>query len=248
MKDKNTDYKLSQEDYNELLEIYAETTTNLKKREQNFLRSRDAFLNMLEDISASYKDLEGLFLHLVIALVKAIDAKSSWTKGHSENVAKYAEQIAGELGFSGDKIKNLRLAGLLHDVGKIGTYDYVLDKPSKLTKEEYEVVKKHPVLGTKILEGIKQLKNIIPIIRYHHERIDGKGYPDGLKGEEIPLGAKILHVADSFDSMTEDRPYRPNPGIDYAISELKKYSGIQFDPQVVDAFLRVLKDGRKTFS
>lgn len=248
MKDKNTAYKLSEKDYEELLDIYAEAVTELKKKEQSFLRSRDAFLNMLEDVSASYKDLESLFLHLVSALVKTIDAKSSWTKGHSANVAEYAEQIAEGLGFSGDETKNLRLAGLLHDVGKIGTYDYVLDKPSKLTEEEYEVVKKHPALGVKILEGIKQLKDIIPFIRYHHERIDGKGYPDGLKGEEIPLGARILHVADSFDSMTSERPYRPPPGIEYAISEFKKYSGSQFDPHVVDAFLRILKKDRKTFS
>jgi HD-GYP domain-containing protein (c-di-GMP phosphodiesterase class II) len=131
---------------------------------------------------------------------------------------------------------------LLHDIGKIGTYDSLLDKPERLTMEEFEIVKKHPFQGVEILQGVKQLHDIIPIIRYHHERIDGKGYPDGLKGEEIPILARILHVADSFDSMTSDRPYRPSPRIEYAISELKKHSGSQFDSYVVDAFLKVLEN------
>ncbi len=203
-------------------------------------KSKVAFLNMLEDIHESYKELEDLFLNLVSTIVNALDAKSPWTKGHSVRVAKYAEDIAKEMGLSEKEIQDLHLAGLLHDIGKIGTYDILLDKPGKLTNEEFEIVKKHPVQGAKILQKIKQLKNIIPIIRHHHERIDGRGYPDGLKGEEIPLSARILHVADSYDSMTADRPYRAAPGKEYAISELKRCSGTQFEPYVVDTFLRVL--------
>ena len=214
--------------------------TVMKKREETLINSRDAFLNMLQDITESYKELEELFMGIVSAMVGALDAKSPWTKGHSERVAAYAEEIAREMGLNADEIKNLRLAGLLHDVGKVGTYDYLLDKPAKLTDQEFEIVKKHPAQGAEILKSIKQLKDIIPLIRHHHERIDGKGYPDGLEGEEIPLGAMILHVADSFDSMTSDRPYRPSPGIEYAVSELKKYSGSQFDTEVVGAFLRIL--------
>jgi putative nucleotidyltransferase with HDIG domain len=155
-------------------------------------------------------------------------------------VAKYAEQIAREMGIEEDEIKNIRLAGLLHDIGKIGTYDYLLDKAASLTEKEFEIVKNHPEQGVTILRDIKKLKKIIPLIRHHHERINGRGYPNGLKGEEIPLGARILHVADSYDSMTSDRPYRPAPGKEYAISELKKHKGTQFDPEVVDAFLKVL--------
>jgi putative nucleotidyltransferase with HDIG domain len=204
-------------------------------------KSKDAFFNMLGDIRESYKELEELFLSLVGTMVNALDAKSPWTKGHSLRVAKYAEDIAKEMGFLEKEINDLHLAGLLHDIGKIGTYDYLLDKPEKLTDEEFAIVKKHPAQGARILRDIKQLKNIIPIIRHHHERIDGRGYPDGLKGDEIPLSARILHVADSYDSMMADRPYRPSPGKYYAISEFKRCSGTQFDTQVVKAFLRVLE-------
>ncbi len=240
-----TSWRKSLKDSDEIIMVYAEAVNELKEKEQNFLMSRDAFFNMLEDVSESFKALEELFLGVVRAMVNALDAKSPWTKGHSENVAMYAENIAREMGLSENKLKRIKLAGILHDIGKIGTYDYLLDKPGKLTKEEFEVVKKHPSQGAKILDGIKQLKDIIPTVRHHHERIDGKGYPDGLKDEEIPLHARILHVADSFDSMTSDRPYRPAPSDEYAISEFKKYAGVQFDANVVAAFLRAYENGRK---
>ena len=225
----------------ELIEIYASSINEMKTRELKAQKGRDAFLNMLEDISESYKELEDLFMKLVRVMVNALDAKSPWTKGHSERVSIIAEQIAHEMAADEDEIKDIKLAGLLHDIGKIGTYDYLLDKPGRLTKEEFEVVKKHPVQGATILQDIKQLRDIIPFIRYHHEKLDGKGYPDNLHGDQIPLGARILHVADSFDSMTSDRPYRPAPGVKYALSEMEKFKGIQFDHKVVDAFLRVLE-------
>jgi len=231
----------SEENYKELVEIYADTLNNMKIREQKAQTGREAFLNMLEDLNESYKELEELFIKLIRVMINALDAKSPWTKGHSERVSLYAEQIALEMSIDADEVKNIRLAGILHDIGKIGTYDYLLDKPGKLTKEEYEIVKRHPAQGAVILQGIKQLKDIIPMIEYHHEKIDGTGYPYSLKGEEIPIGAKILHVADSFDSMTSDRPYRFSPGIEFALSELNKYRGKQFDPQVVDAFFKVLE-------
>jgi putative nucleotidyltransferase with HDIG domain len=221
----------SEEDYQEIISIFSEAINELKNKEQVFLKGKNAFLNMLEDVNEAFQELETLFLGLVRTMVSALDAKSPWTKGHSERVAAYAKRIA-------------ETAGLLHDIGKIGTYDYLLDKPEKLTDDEYELVKKHPAQGARILDGIKQLHDIIPFIKYHHERLDRKGYPDGLSGNKIPFGARILHVADSFDSMSKDRPYRPAPGIDYAISEFNKYSGTQFDSEVVKAFFTVLeKDG-----
>jgi putative nucleotidyltransferase with HDIG domain len=220
--------------------VLRENETHYKQVAERAAKSKEAFFNMLEDIRESYKELEELFLNLISTMVNTLDAKSPWTKGHSVRVAKYAEDIAEEMGLSENEMKDIRLAGILHDIGKIGTYDYLLDKPSKLTDEEFAIVKKHPAQGANILQGIKQLKNILPLIRYHHERIDGRGYPDGLNGEQIPLGAKILHVADSFDSMTADRPYRPAPGKEYARSEFEKYSGIQFDAEVVEVFLRIL--------
>lgn len=188
-----------------------------------------------------YEELQQLLINTITSLASAIDAKSPWTKGHSERVTQYALQIGEEMGLKGEELERLKLSGLLHDVGKIGTYDILLDKPTKLTDEEFELVKKHPLKGAEILAPIKQLADVIPGVRYHHERYDGKGYPDGLKGEEIPLQARILCVADSFDSMTADRPYRPSPGKEYAISEFKRCLGTQFDPNIVEAFLKVLE-------
>lgn len=187
-----------------------------------------------------YEELQQLLINTITSLASAIDAKSSWTKGHSERVTQYALRIGEELGLRTDELEHLRLSGLLHDVGKIGTYDILLDKPEKLTDEEFALVKRHPQKGAEILNPIKQLGDIIPGVLYHHERYDGRGYPHGLKGEEIPLQARILCVADSFDSMTADRPYRHSPGKDYAISEFKRCSGTQFDPKVVEVFLKIL--------
>lgn len=237
-----TKIKMEAEELFEVLEVYAQTLNGLKEREKTAGETKEAFLNMLEDISDSYRELEDLFMKFVSAMVSALDAKSTWTRGHSERVAAYAEQIARELGLDEGEIRDIRLAGLLHDVGKIGTCDYLLEKPERLTEEEYGVVKKHPSQGARILGGIKQLRHIVPTIKYHHERLDGKGYPEGLENGDIPLQARILHVADSFDSMTADRPYRPSPGIEYAMSELEENSGSQFDPHVVRVFLRLIRE------
>ena len=191
-----------------------------------------------------FTDLQDLFLGTVKALSEAIDAKSPWTKGHSDRVTHYALTIARELGMGAKDLEDLKIAGLLHDIGKIGTDDIILDKPGRLTEEEYAVVKEHPKRGAELLSPIKQLRHIIPWIRGHHEWWDGTGYPDGLKGEEIPLQARILAVADAFDSMTAQRPYRKTPGQEKAVEELKQYSGTQFDPQVVEALLRVVESGK----
>ncbi|MDP2754399.1 MAG: PAS domain S-box protein [Nitrospirota bacterium] len=214
--------------------------TEIKDKEDKLIKSRDAFFNMLTDLDFSFRELKSIYNGLVFSLVYAIDAKSPWTKGHSIRVTNYALAIAKEMGLKDKDIETLRTAALLHDIGKIGTYDIVLDKTEKLTAEEFDLVKMHPAKGEEILKPISQLQNILPIIRSHHERIDGKGYPDGLKGDEIHFLARIICIADSFDSMTSERPYRPSPGIEYAISELKSCSGTQFDPQAAEAFLRVL--------
>jgi PAS domain S-box-containing protein/putative nucleotidyltransferase with HDIG domain len=187
-----------------------------------------------------YEDLENLLINTITSLASAVDAKSPWTKGHSERVTKYAVEIAREIGMKENEVEYVRLCGLLHDVGKIGTYDIILDKHEKLTEEEFELVKKHPEKGAEIVEPIKQLKELIKGIQYHHEKYDGTGYPEGLRGEDIPLCARILTVADSFDSMTSDRPYRNAPGKEHAMAELKRCAGTQFDPKIVEAFLKIL--------
>ncbi|MBM4147146.1 MAG: HD domain-containing protein [Nitrospira sp.] len=214
--------------------------TKTKEDEHKLVESKDAFFNMLKELDVSYKGLKDLHESLIHSFVNAIDAKSPWTKGHSERVTSYSVAIAMELGFPERDIEILRIAALLHDIGKIGTYDQILDKQGKLTDEEFALIRMHPVRGEEILKPISQFTNLLPIIRHHHERLDGKGYPDRLKYDEIPFLAKIISIADSYDSMTSDRPYRSAPPREYAISELKKCSGTQFEPQAVQAFLTVL--------
>jgi putative nucleotidyltransferase with HDIG domain len=192
-------------------------------------------------INFQSRELEEMFLQTTTSMVNALDMKSPWTKGHSERTEIYAEKIAQKMGMEKERIRDLKLAGLLHDIGKIGTYDNLLDKDSDLTDEEQKIVRDHPSQGVKILEGIKQLNKLLPIIKHHHERYDGKGYPDGLKGEEIPLGARILHVADSYDAMTADRPYRKALDPEHAIQELLNHSGEQFDPGVTEIFIGILR-------
>ncbi len=214
----------------------------------------DYYVHLMEDISEKKRaeeKLKELFLGTVKSLSSAIDAKSPWTAGHSERVTKYTLYIGKEMGFSEKELKELELAGLLHDIGKIGTYEAILDKPGKLTDEELNLMRQHPTKGAEILEPINQFKNIIPGIKHHHEFYDGTGYPDGLKGDAIPLFARILTVADTVDAMSAERPYRKGKPMDAIIAELKKCAGTQFDPEVVNMFLKVVKKGgeliRKVF-
>ncbi|HEY3346461.1 MAG TPA: HD domain-containing phosphohydrolase [Nitrospirota bacterium] len=185
-------------------------------------------------------DLDEMSVSIIHALSSAIDAKSSWTKGHSERVSDYALAIAEKMGLGKRDIERLRLAGLLHDIGKIGTYDILLDKTGRLTEEEWQLIKLHPDRGCEILAPITEFKDILPAVKYHHERWDGKGYPLGLKGEEIPVMAQIICIADSFDTMTADRPYRPAIGLQNAIQEITYCSGTQFSPNVSDVFLNLI--------
>jgi len=156
-------------------------------------------------------------------------------------VTKYSLEIAKYLKLSPKQVEMIKFCGLLHDIGKIGIKDTLLNKPSTLSREEYEVIKKHPVIGKKIIEKVEFLKDGLPLIYHHHERYDGKGYPDGLKGEEIPLLARILSVADAFDAMISNRPYRKALSVEEAIGELKKNAGTQFDPLIVQIFCMILK-------
>ena len=176
------------------------------------------------------------------ALARVVDAKSPWTAGHSERVAAMAVRIGEALRLNRRQIEDLGKAGMLHDIGKVSTPRAILDKPSKLTAEEYGIIKEHPEKGASILEPITQYAEMIPVVRQHHERYDGKGYPNGLLGPELTLGARILAVADAFDAMTSDRPYRRGMNIYDAVREIKQEAGQQFDPRVVQAFLRVMAD------
>jgi diguanylate cyclase (GGDEF)-like protein len=176
---------------------------------------------------------------LANALALAVDAKDSYTRSHCQTVSQLCVVIAAELGMRRDQLIRIRLAGLLHDVGKIGIPDSILQKPAALTEAEYERMKTHSVLGEAII-GAAEMPLEAQWVRHHHERVDGSGYPDGLAGEEIPIESRIIHVADAFEAMTSDRPYRPAPGQRYAIEELRRHAGSQFDPQVVEALINRL--------
>lgn len=193
------------------------------------------------DLKELYENMQVAYMSTVKALAQAIDAKDHYTHSHSQNVTKYAVAAAKQMGFSQREVKTLREACQLHDLGKLGIHDYILNKPGKLTAKEWEEVRLHSLRAAEILAPLTFLGDVTELIKQHHERYDGKGYPYGLKGEEIKLGARIIAVADAFDAMLSERPYRQAFSKEYAISELKKNSGAQFDPQVVKAFLEVLK-------
>jgi len=186
-----------------------------------------------------YGNIKNLYKSTLKVLANALDAKDSYTHGHSQRVAEYSVAIACELGFSQKDSDDLEFAALLHDIGKIGIRDNILCKPGKLTDEEFKIIQMHPVMSAQILAPIDFLADKIPIVKHHHERFDGKGYPSKLKGEEIPLGARIICVADTFDAMTSNRSYRKGLPAEVALEELKRCSGAQFDPVIVQAFLNV---------
>ena len=184
-------------------------------------------------------DLEESSIATIKSLSNAIDAKSQWTSGHSEGVARYAQAIGKTMGFDEKRLNDLEVAALLHDIGKIGTYAYILDKREKLTEEEWSLIRQHPDKGVEIIAPIKQLKHIVSAIKHHHEFFDGSGYPSGLKGEEIPIMARILAVADAVDAMSFDRPYRKGMRRDEIIQELNRCAGNQFDPEIVKVLLSI---------
>ncbi|MEW6522458.1 MAG: HD-GYP domain-containing protein [Bacillota bacterium] len=187
-----------------------------------------------------YIDMRASYLQTMLALSTALDAKDSCTHGHSERVAKHAVKIGRQLGVSDEDLEILEYVGILHDIGKISIRDELLKKPGLFTAEEYNEMKQHPALGADIIGGIKLLGKGSSWVRHHHERYDGAGFPDGLRGTQIPLGARIITVADSYDAMISERPYKRAYTPKAAQDELVACSGTQFDPVVVQAFLRVL--------
>ena len=217
-------------------------------REQNF-KLQDMNRNLeakvrerTKQLAEKHQELRRAYVQTIRALAEAVDAKDAYTRGHSERVGVYASKIAREMGFQKDFIERVYIAGLLHDVGKIGVRDSVITKPDRLTPEEYDEIKQHPAIGAKILEPVDFLSDVTPCVRHHHEWYDGsdRGYPDRLRGDSIPLPSRIILVADTVEAMTSDRPYRKALPLDVVYTELTKYSGSQFDPVCVDAFLRLL--------
>ncbi len=186
--------------------------------------------------------LQRAHLQTVIGLTEALEARDTATRGHSERSVEYATALARKLGLSREQEERLQYAAILHDIGKIGIPDSILNKPGKLTDEEFAVMKTHPVKGDAIVSKVPFLEQVGPLIRHHHERWDGKGYPDGLTGEQIPIESRIIAVLDSYEAMTSDRIYRKAPGSEYAQNELRRCAGTQFDPLVVETFLKLVND------
>jgi putative nucleotidyltransferase with HDIG domain len=221
----------------------------LKARIRSLLRMRQveaelalANRNLKMRTSDLVERQRSLFISMVKALVSALEAKDIYTRHHSTRVTEFTLKIAKKMNFSERELADLELAALLHDVGKIGVPEYILNKKDKLTDEEFAFIKEHPGRGESILKPVVELNQISKIVRSHHERYDGKGYPDGLKGQEIPLGARIMAVADTYDAITSERPYRDAESHNSAIKEIIKSSGIQFDPEVIQHFLEIAKE------
>jgi len=192
-----------------------------------------------------YTKMRKVYLDTIRALAAAIDAKDPYTKGHSERVAETSVALAQELNLSDRDIEDIEYTALLHDIGKIGIADKILGKKGSLTNQEYEKIKEHTIMGANIIEPVDFLKNSYEAIYHHHERYDGKGYPDGVKSKDIPVFSRIIAVADAYDAMNSDRPYRKKLNKDKILKELTDQSGKQFDPEVVEALISVLDRERE---
>jgi len=201
------------------------------------------------ELEAKNRELRTAYLSTVRALSEAVDAKDPYTRGHSERVGVYASRIARELGCKREFIERIYLAGLLHDIGKIGVPDAIIGKPERLTSTEYELMKRHPEIGARILEPVKFLADIVPCVRHHHEWYDGSplGYPERLTGGDIPYPSRIILVADTVEAMTSDRPYRRALPLARVVEEIERFRGTQFDPSAADAFLRIAEREEEDF-
>ena len=229
-----------------LQEVRARVAQALEKR-RLVLENRGYQQGLQEKVALQARRLEELFLASVQSLAEALEVKDPYTRGHSVRVSHYSVVIAREMGLDGELLRRIELGGHVHDIGKIGVREDVLNKPGKLTNEEYQHIMTHPMVGWRILAPLLgDMPEALNIVRSHHERFDGRGIPDGLKGPEIPLEARIAAAADSFDAMASDRPYRPGLSMDDALAEIVRCRGSQFDPDVVDALMRAVASGRFT--
>ena len=227
------------ENLGQMVAIRNETASEFGTVEAELMKSTSMMLGAHLINQRQYRELQEMFEGTIQSLVSALDAKDTYTCGHSSRVSSLSVALAETLGFDEERIATIRMAGILHDIGKIGIDDSVLRKPGRLTDEEFEQIKQHPVLGYEILKGIRQFRKILPAVRHHHESWDGTGYPDGLVGESIPRDAQVLAVADSYDAMTSDRPYRSGMPIERVIEIFKKGRGRQWAADVVDALFQL---------
>jgi cyclic di-GMP phosphodiesterase len=204
------------------------------------LENQDYQRNLEKKVLEQSRKIQSSFIKIIEALARTLEAKDPKTRDHSRRVTEYSVRTAEEMELAPAETENIRVAAALHDIGKIGISDAILDKDRSLQEEEVEHVHRHPLIATEILGPIDELKEIIQLIKYHHEKFDGTGYPEGLVGRAIPLGSRIIAIADTFDAITSTRPYREAKTELFAVEEIKKHAGSQFDPDVLSAFLRAM--------
>jgi HD-GYP domain-containing protein (c-di-GMP phosphodiesterase class II) len=226
--------------------INVRSRTELGELGESFNLMTDQLENYIEDLRNSSEENRQLFIGTVKALAAAIDGKDPYTRGHSERVARFSLAIGESLNLPDDEMEKLRISALLHDVGKIGIDDNILKKPSALTDEEFEIMKQHPQKGYKIMSQIPAMKDFLPGMYMHHEMMDGRGYPQGLKGDQIPMQARIVSVADTFDAMTTDRPYQKGMSLEDALARVKTFVGTRYDNKVVEALVEACESGQIT--
>ena len=211
-------------------------------------RSYQSNVKYIDVLSDKNDQINRMTFETIEAIASTIDAKDEYTKGHSNRVAEYSVIIARELGIGEEKLSDIRYIALLHDIGKIGVPDSILKKKGRLSDEEYEEMKHHTVAGEMILSGVETIPDLMVGAKYHHERFDGKGYPSGLKGDEIPFIARVIAVADAYDAMTTDRVYRKRLPAEVVMGELEKGKGTQFDPKVVQVFIAYLETHKEVLN
>jgi HD-GYP domain-containing protein (c-di-GMP phosphodiesterase class II) len=219
------------------------TRNEIGELAENFNSMSEAIETAIERLRKAAQENHLLFINSVRMLAAAIDAKDPYTRGHSERVARYSVAIGKNLALGEQEMRNLRISALLHDVGKIGIDDRILRKPGALSEDEFEVMKGHPAKGAAIMSGVAQLIDIIPGMKYHHEKWSGGGYPESLTAEEIPMQARIVAIADTFDAMTTNRPYQKAMEVGYVVEKIRSFAGTRFDPRVVEAFANAVQRG-----
>jgi HD-GYP domain-containing protein (c-di-GMP phosphodiesterase class II) len=233
--------EIAKGNYQQRVEL--KTHNEIGELADNFNSMSGAIEEAIERLKKAAHENNLLFINSVRMLAAAIDAKDPYTRGHSERVARYSMAIGKNLSLPDKEMRDLRISALLHDVGKIGIDDRILRKPGALSDDEFEVMKQHPAKGAAIMSGVAQLIDIIPGMKYHHEKWSGGGYPDNLQGEQIPMQARIVSIADTFDAMTTNRPYQKAMELSYVVDKIKSFAGTRFDPRVVDGFVQAVKRG-----
>ncbi len=233
--------EIAEGDYQKRVQL--KTHNEIGELAENFNVMSGAIEQAIDQLKKAAHENHLLFINSVRMLAAAIDAKDPYTRGHSERVARYSIAIGKNMNLPEKEMRNLRISALLHDVGKIGIDDRILRKPGALSDDEFEVMKQHPAKGAAIMSGVAQLIDIIPGMKYHHEKWSGGGYPEGISGDEIPVQARIVAIADTFDAMTTNRPYQKAMETAYVVEKIKSFAGTRFDPHVVDAFVLAVKRG-----